>query len=737
MSRILAVIRRDFQHLKGNTIALLVCVGLIVMPSLYAWFNIAGGWDPYANTNQIKVALTNSDEGYTGSIIPFRVNVGERVVTALTGNEKIGYVITSEEDAVDGVSSGEYYAAVVIPKNFTTKLLSVLTNSPSHPQLDYYVNEKRNAIASIVTNKASGSIQTLIDEGFTEAVSQAVTELMGQLSGLLDGDTLLSVASSMNGVLDESLRILNRSADDIEAYKNVVASIRDVVTTSDTVLGKHSASFDAAGTLAEAASGVEQFNEAATTAKESASAAISEGAASVSEIETAIDEAFSTADGKVTNLVEGLEKVIETANTRKERLQELYNNLEKLSEQIASINTSGSDATFDASITVDISDVLLRLSNALTRMDNLIATSEQAIADVQNAQGNAAASKAELEALAAQARTDIEGLRDSFEDNLSGSLDRIAAAINAAASEASNASATLQSKIDQLSPALSKTATDLQDLESTLDSAASKLKEAAGKIESLRNKLSEVASSGDVDMARNIFSADPTALVDFLMAPVDLEREAVYSIENNGSAMAPYYTTMALWVGGTLMGILIYAALSKRALEETGAAPRHAYLGRLAVFLAIGFCQSTMLLLGDLFFLKIQCAEPVLFILTGWIASTVFINIIYALSVSFGDVGKAIGVLFMVVQVAGSGGTFPVEMLPPLFQKLYSFLPFVYSENAFREAICGVYDNHWIMAVGTLALYLIPALLLGLVLRKPVVRVNEWIEEHLEETKFM
>jgi putative membrane protein len=238
-------------------------------------------------------------------------------------------------------------------------------------------------------------------------------------------------------------------------------------------------------------------------------------------------------------------------------------------------------------------------------------------------------------------------------------------------------------------------------------------------------------------MLRTIFSADPDALVSFLSAPVDLEREAVYAIENNGSAMAPYYTTMALWVGGTLMGILFYAAVSRKALEETGASQRHAYFARLLFFLTVGFFQATLLLLGDLFFLGIQCVHPWLFLLTGWLASFVFINIIYSLSTSFGDVGKAIGVFIMVIQVAGSGGTFPVQMLPKVFQGLYSFLPFVYSENAMREAICGVYGNAWLTDMGTLALYLIPALLLGLLLSKPFVPMNEWVEEHLEETKLM
>ena len=89
-------------------------------------------------------------------------------------------------------------------------------------------------------------------------------------------------------------------------------------------------------------------------------------------------------------------------------------------------------------------------------------------------------------------------------------------------------------------------------------------------------------------------------------------------------------------------------------------------------------------------------------------------------------------------QVAGSGGTFPVQMLPEgFFQAAYPFLPFVHSENAMRAAMFGIYNGDFWVELGTLAAYLVPALLLGLVLRKPVMRLNEWVEEKLESTKLM
>ncbi len=745
MSHIIAIIRRDFQHVRSNVIALLVCVGLIVMPSLYAWFNIAGGWDPYANTAQIRVALANSDEGLKGSVIPFRINVGERVVTSLAGSDKIGYEVTTEDDAVDGVASGKYYAAVVIPKDFTTKLLSVVSKNPTHPQLDYYVNEKRNAIASIVTGKASGSVQTMVDEGFTKAVSEAATDLMGELSSILDDDGVLSVASDLAGALDKSVSSMRRSADDIAAYEGVVASIRGVTEASASVLGNGALPLDAAKTLDEAAGGVGQLQDAAKTAEDAANSAIDAGKGSVQGVEDAIDDAFDSAGGDIDKLVEALGKANDAATTSRDRLQTFYDALKTLNDNASSLRGDlnkdvGSytvNVTAANTLSADTSDLLARTEVALNYLNDLVGTIDKTTTDIQTSKSNAATSQQTLKDLAAQAEQSIDDVRANYSGKLSDSLGDMVGAIQRASAEAASASASLREEVGKLQPVLNGASNGLKSLEDTLASVRQKINGAADKIETMRNRVRHAISSGDTELIRSIFGADPTALVEFFASPVRLDREPMFPVQNNGSAMTPYYTTMALWVGGTLMGILIYAAVSKETLEKTGAKPRHAYFGRLAFFMILGACQSTMLLLGDVFFLGVQCQNLALFMLTGWLASTVFINIIYALSTSFGDVGKAIGVLVMVVQVAGSGGTFPVQMLPPVFQSLYRFLPFVYAEDAFRAAMFGTYGNDWLMAIRTLALYLIPALLLGLVLRKPLVPVNEWIEEKMEETKLM
>ena len=216
-----------------------------------------------------------------------------------------------------------------------------------------------------------------------------------------------------------------------------------------------------------------------------------------------------------------------------------------------------------------------------------------------------------------------------------------------------------------------------------------------------------------------------------------MDRTPVFKSDNNGSSMAPFFTTLAIWIGGVILAALIKTNPSERCREELGCSPSESYLGRIVFFVLIGLMQSLLIVGGDLFFLGIQCTHPVLMVLAGLVASLAFVNIIFALTASFGDVGKAIAVVLMVIQVAGSGGSFPKEMLPGFFQAMYPFLPFVHAENAMRAAIFGLCGNDFWVELAVLLAYLAPALLLGLVLRKPIIRLNEWFEHRLEETKLM
>lgn len=201
--------------------------------------------------------------------------------------------------------------------------------------------------------------------------------------------------------------------------------------------------------------------------------------------------------------------------------------------------------------------------------------------------------------------------------------------------------------------------------------------------------------------------------------------------------MAPFYTTLAIWIGGVVLAALIKATPSARALQETGCTVTQAYLGRLALFCGTGIIQAAIICLGDVGYLGVQCAHPGLFLLAGCVASVVFISIIFALTSSFGDIGKAVAVVLMVVQVAGAGGTFPAQMLPPVFQTIYAWLPFAHAEGAMRAALFGIYNGDFWIQLAILAAYAVPAVAIGLLLRRPTAHAVKRFEEALESTHVM
>lgn len=755
MQRFFAFVKRDAEHVFANVISLVVCVGMVVVPSFYAWFNIAGSWDPYGNTGNLKVAVANSDAGYTGELIPMSLNMGERMTSSLVESTSIGYTMTSEDEAIEGVQSGKYYAAIVFPEDFTTDMMSVLSSSATKPKVLFYQNEKANAIAQIVTNKASTAVQQDIDESFASSVTSVGAGVLEDLTNYLDDDQLAEFTGKLNSAVTDAQKGLQETASTTRSFASILDSASSLLGNgtggaSDSV----KATAEAGDGLRETAGDVRSLSSAVDGATDSVNKALASSSASMGKVKASIDDAFSDAGDAAGASQAALESAAGTVDTQVAELDKL---LDALGQTDALTKTwyeryeswdNGADPGFTGQIGVSCDNVYTAyvtvdglnssVRSLRASLADLSAGLRKTAGDVGTASGAAADSKQQLDDLVDKAKSGITSVQGDFEGDLRQSLGDLASKIDSAASDADAIGSSISSTLDAVNGTAASASKDLDDTKTSVSSAADSLDEAATKLGDLTSALDGALATGDMGTIRAILSGGSTALADFIAEPVSIDRDAIYPIENNGSAMAPFYTTLAIWIGGVVIAALVKCKPSEDALRETGAKPRHAYLGRMVFFVLIGFAQTLLILLGDLFFLGIQCEHPVLFVLAGMMASFVFVNIIYALTASFGDVGKAIAVVLMVIQVAGSGGTFPVQMLPQgFFQAAYPWLPFVHSENAMRAAMFGVYNGDFWGELAMLAAYLVPALLLGLLLRKLVVRLNDWIEEKIESTKLM
>lgn len=182
LSIILQIFVRDLKRLVVNPVACIILAGVCILPALYAWYTIETMWDPYANTGSIKVAVVNEDKGADSSSTG-KINIGQEVVDELHDDHQLDWQFVSKDEAMDGVYSSEYYAALIFPENFSEDLISVFSGNFTQPKIEYYVNEKLSGSGTKVTDSAASKIETTIDESFVSQVSDKVVEIAQRTGG--------------------------------------------------------------------------------------------------------------------------------------------------------------------------------------------------------------------------------------------------------------------------------------------------------------------------------------------------------------------------------------------------------------------------------------------------------------------------------------------------------------------------------------------------------------------------
>lgn len=736
MRNIIAILKRDLSRIRGSVVALIVAVGLVIVPTLYAWFNIAGSWDPYGNTGNLKVAVANSDNGYMSDLIPVRVNIGDTVVSALRENDQLDWRFVSESDAVEGVRSGEYYAAVVIPENFSSRMMTVFSSDAEHAEIVYYENQKANAIAPRVTDKAASTVRQQIDETFAKTISDVGLATTSSLLEFMDGDQIAAYAGNLSGTLAGAITTMRDASGSVDEFAGLLQSSTGLLdSTSDLLASAGAANEDAEALVGDAKTGLSGMHDALDAAVAAINQSLKDSAGDYDAAAKAIDEAFGAADAHVSLTVTQLRDASADVAKRASDMRDVQDNILAVERDVEGSNLP---EKLKAELVQKIDIVANTVGNVANQQELLAKHLSDAAASLETGAADARAKAQAVKDGIAEAKGSIGGVKDSYNATLKQQISDLSDAVADVARRGSDMADDLGATVTDLSHAASALSDDLAGAHEVLAGASADLVSAADDLQRLKEGLDTAVTSGDLDRVRELIGSDPAALADALAAPVALDRQAVYHIKNYGSAMAPFYTTLSIWVAGIVLAAMLKANVDEADVKALGNPRLHElYLGRYAFFALLAFAQATLVCAGDLLFFGIQCEHPFQFMLVGWLAGFVFSNMIYTLTVSFGDIGKAIAVVLLVMQVAGSGGTFPIEMTADFFQAVYPFLPFTHAINAMHAAMAGAYGMEFWIELGTLSLYLIPSLALGLVFRRPVIRANRWIIEKLEETKLM
>lgn len=727
MSHVIAVMRHDIRRATSSVMAIIVLFGLVVIPSLFTWFNVIASWNPFDNARNLTVAVANTDDGYQSDLVPIRLNVGEQVVSALRANDDLNWVITTEEDAVDGTRSGEYYAAIVLPPTFSADMMTFYTSGADRTRIDYYLNEKKNALAPKVTDRGASEVSTSINEVFTETLGEAGMNILTSLSDYLDDADTQAALSKLQARVDSVAAQLRAGASTADMFGSLIASSRPLVdSASGLITGSGDALRDAGGALGggkDAAASLKKVLSSSTSALGDALAQTSAGYQGVSD---SIDEVYAAMDSQSASAAGTIGSLADRVQVQIDQQQELRDGL--VNDVRPQLPESLLDA-FDASVS--------RIDAAIARQQALQDRLDEAASQVTDSSESSQATRDEIKKLAAQAKAAVDDARISYTDGLQPKLDALASTLSSIGGGIDSISGDLTSAANSLTDS-SSTGSALADAQKLTTGISDSLTDTADRFAQLSAALTTAIDTGDLSELTDVIGADPRALAMHLAEPVELTRMPVYSVVSFGAAMTPLYTVLALWVGALLTSVAIRVDPPRDG--STGLpdlSPAETYLGRFGIFALVGFLQGSLVSLGSVLFTQVQPEHPFLLILAGWVSSLVFTLIIYTLVVTFGNAGKALAVLLLVMQISSSGGAYPLQVLPQWFQNVSPFLPATHAVSAMRSAIAGIYQNDYWVSLGWLAAFAVPALLLGLVLRLPLIGFNRKLLRALESTKLM
>ena len=734
MKAVWEIFRADLSRAHRSVISMVVVLGLVVLPSFFAWFNISASWDPFANTKNLRIAIANTDKGYKSDLIPLEVNIGNRVVSALRTNEQFNWVIDSEEQAIEKTRSGEYYAAVVIPPDFSKEMLTFFSSDAHSTPLTYYINEKKNGLAPKIAGQGAERVSSQINQVFARTVAEIAVDTASSLSDSLSDPTNVRGIQALNSRLESTSQRLNAAATSADAYAGLIASSVQLVDSTQTMIASASKIRDPLESAANNASAsVDQISAGASRAASALSSAVSASAQSLEALSASIDDVYSRGGSSVTSAVATLRS--QASSVGNQATQYLH-----VKETLA--NLPGTP------ISQDVLDRLQASADRLSALQNAI---NKLADDMEKNAADAGSNHQDVKSLVGQAQSAISSLKSDVDSTLRPQLERLSGTINSATSSMENLRAQLSAASSSVNDGSNGVREGLSKLQSTFSGIGTQLCEASQKIADIHNKLNDALESGNLAKVRTIIGSDPQALAVALAAPVGITTIPVYPVDNFGSQMAPFYTALALWVGSVLMIITIRSDVTTENVVEgldsshpaVGYFKRHhlglweGFLGRYLIFGLIALTQATILSLGLLFFVKIQHVHPWLFMCTAWAIALVFSFLLYTFIATFGNAGKALGVLFLVLQITGAGGSFPLAILPNFFRSISPYLPATHGITALRAAIAGYSGGEYVDAMLLLGVFVLVAALLGFGLRPLLIKRTRLLVEKLESTKLM
>ncbi len=702
---------------KEKILKIVILAVVILIPIIYSFFYLKSYWNPYGDLTGLKIAVVNLDDGEDNE------NQGAEFLKSLQDDGTFDICPVSLDEANEGMQNGDYYATITIPSNFTKCLNSASTTDKQISTITYSPNQASNYLSSQIINSAVKTMEINLQAKVSSAIA-------GNLA-----DNLKSVPDSLETVSDASSQLLDGS-------KTLTSGLKEISDGTSKLNNSYTEFDNGVNSASEGSkslkSGIDQVNsgvDSLSTGSNSLNTAISQINAGVDELSkkgadgikslsngiTSVDDGAGKLNTNLSAYVDGTKQLASGTTAYVTGASGVFNGIDKY---IKSVNSSNEQmATF-----------LARVANLKTSSDpeaQKLAIKAQAIIDsngtseLKNGEDQIRAGIAQLTASNSTLTTGATTLLNSSDALKAGSNSLYAGTQQLAQGSASLGEIT--SGITNLKSALNQVQTGTKSLQSgvgTLKIGTTKLASGSDSLQSGLITLSD--SSSQIKSALNTLDTGTTSaytgstqltsglqefndeinknidttnndlkklsgIEDFAEDPVEFKTEAYGEVNSYGIAFTPLFLCIGLWVGALMCYVVLYYDQKHRfgILDHDN---KHKFIQNI-VYIALGAVQgvivAALLKLG----LGFEVQDIGLYYFASILIGITFTSIIQFLIRNFGDVGKFLALIILVLQLAASGGTFPVETIDKGFQAVTPFLPMTYSIKLLREVLVPTATN--------------------------------------------
>lgn len=708
---------------NSNAFKAIIFTVVMLIPLIYSFFYLKSYWNPYGNLSDMQIAVVNLDKGKDDK------NQGNEFVQSLKDSDTFKICEVSKDEAQEGMKKGNYYATIKIPENFTECLESASTENKQIAQVTYSPNQATNYLATQIVNSAVKTIelnlQSKIDKEIIANLASKLNEVPDSLQEISDGaDTILNGTENLNDGIKQISDGTNTLSN---SYKEFDEGVNSACTGSKSLTSGISQVSDGVETLKNGGksldNAIDQINQGASqlssqgaegiTALASGANDLNDGAKTLSEGAKAyVQGTEALADGTL-SYIENNAKIIQGTSDYVDGVNKLNENSKAILQALAQYGANSSDKTINE-LAQKAQAVLNSKTNGISTFDYLTASGNNikagGISLASNHEKLIAGAKG-LKASGTGITTGASKLYAGTQSLVSGTsnLGKITNGIQSlktALTQVKQGTTSLNNGIENLQNGTTKLSEGSSSLETGLEKLSSSSSTVDNAIETL-NEGSKTAYDGSNQLVEGVQTFKTSideglqdtkeqlkslnGIEEFGENPVEFKTEEYGKVDSYGIAFTPLFLCIGLWVGALMAYVVLYYDHDER-FGIFGMNAKNKILQNL-VYLGLGAVEG--LITGWLLKagLGYEIQNMALYYGASILIGITFMSIIQFLIRNFGDIGKFLALIILVLQLAAAGGTFPIETIDKGFQAVSPYLPMTYSIKLLREVLVPTASN--------------------------------------------